>query len=239
METDPPDALHAPPTRMLLTGRPERAQSLRMHEAILLIGPTGSGKTPLGDVLEARGLCDTPCRHFDFGVHLRRAARGEHAGGPLDRDEIEVVRSVLQAGRLLEDEHFTIARKLLEHFLAERSGDDEALLVLNGLPRHVGQARQIDSVLLVRTLVHLDCTAETVLQRIGANAGGDRTGRSDDAAEAVRDRLARFTARTEPLIDHYRRWGATVRTIPVTATMTPKDAWEMLNRAQQRPCDSK
>ena len=153
MELDPPKAVHMSPMRMLLTSRQEKVQSLRMHEAILLIGPTGSGKTPLGDVLEAKGLRDMLCRHFDFGVHLRRVACGEQAGGPLARHEIEVVRSVLQTGRLLEDERFAIAGKLLEHFLAEHSGDNEILLVLNGLPRHVGQAREIDSMLQVRTFI--------------------------------------------------------------------------------------
>jgi len=36
--------------------------------AILLIGPTGSGKTPLGDWLQAYGFCGHRCHRFDFGA---------------------------------------------------------------------------------------------------------------------------------------------------------------------------
>jgi hypothetical protein len=39
--------------------------------ALLLLGPTGAGKTPLGDWLEAHGLWGRPCHHFDFGANLR------------------------------------------------------------------------------------------------------------------------------------------------------------------------
>ena len=83
------------------------------HRAILLIGPTGSGKTPLGDLLELRGLWQRPCYHFDFGRSLRRAADGRQASGVLTAAQVEFVRDVLQAGRLLEDEDFGIAEAVL------------------------------------------------------------------------------------------------------------------------------
>ena len=50
-----------------------------MNKAILLLGPTGSGKSPLGDELEANGLNGRRCLHFDFGRRLRRAAEGRPA----------------------------------------------------------------------------------------------------------------------------------------------------------------
>jgi len=95
-------------------------------DALLLIGPTGSGKTPLGNRLEAQGLA----RHFDFGAQLR-------AGTGLNAAEKEFVREVLATGALLENETFYIAEKILRAFMA---GHEDELLVLNGLPRHVGQA---------------------------------------------------------------------------------------------------
>ena len=49
--------------------------------AVLLLGPTGAGKSPLGDWLEARGLWGRPCHHFDFGANLRAIV----AAGPSDR----------------------------------------------------------------------------------------------------------------------------------------------------------
>ncbi|MCX7427258.1 MAG: hypothetical protein NTW96_16720 [Planctomycetia bacterium] len=45
------------------------------NDAMLLLGPTGSGKTPLGDLLERRGLGGRRCVHFDFGAHLRRIVK--------------------------------------------------------------------------------------------------------------------------------------------------------------------
>ena len=41
------------------------------RRAIVLLGPTGSGKTPLGDLIERCGLWGAPCLHFDFGACLR------------------------------------------------------------------------------------------------------------------------------------------------------------------------
>ena len=89
-----------------------------MIRAMLLIGPTGSGKTPLGDAIEADGLGDGLCVHFDFGRHLRRAA--DRCPGPLCDHETAFVRRMLAANGLLEDEHFHIAERLLRAFLDER-----------------------------------------------------------------------------------------------------------------------
>jgi len=41
------------------------------NPAVLLLGPTGAGKTPLGEMIEARGLWGMSCLHFDFGANLR------------------------------------------------------------------------------------------------------------------------------------------------------------------------
>ena len=79
-------------------------------------------------------------------------------------------------------------------------------MVLNGLPRHVGQAEGLESLVDVRVVVHLSCTAEDVVRRIASNVGGDRTGRVDDDLAAVRRKLAVFAERTAPLLDHYRSW---------------------------------
>ena len=61
--------------------RQARHRSGRMARpaALLLIGPTGSGKTPLGDLLDREGLWHRRCCHFDFGERMRRIVAG--AGG--------------------------------------------------------------------------------------------------------------------------------------------------------------
>ena len=198
---------------------------------MLLIGPTGSGKTPLGRTLEARGYRDRRCVHFDFGESLRRAAE-EGNSDILDRESKALVRDLLSSGALLEDEHFHIAATILQRFLADHNSDEpgeKALVVLNGLPRHTGQARDVDSIVKVVCIVHLTCSAETVCERILTNAGGDRLGRTDDDIGAVRAKLSIFAARTSPLIEHYRHTGAEIRTVPVGPATTAEDVWNALN----------
>ena len=208
-----------------------------MTNAILLIGPTGSGKTPLGQMLEARGLGRRRCVHLDFGELLRRAAAGD---GPqtLDPDDVAFVRDVLHAGALLENEHFHIARKLVADLLDRAEIGDDDLVVLNGLPRHVDQGRCVEGIFHVTVVVDLVCSGQTVLQRIGTNVAGDRTGRNDDDQRAVENRLALFAERTRPLVDHFQRGGARVVTLPVGPETTARDAWQELNEMLQLPAHS-
>jgi len=184
-----------------------------MSQAILLLGPTGSGKTPLGDLLEERGVGV----HFDFGSRLRAA--NEAPGGLSARDR-ELIAESLRTGALLEDENFPIAARILESALA-----DADLLILNGLPRHVGQARDVDALVDIRTLLVLEATPEVVAERIARNTGGDRAGRSDDELEAVRARLESYRVRTLPLVDHYVGLGARVIRLPVKVETTAGQLW--------------
>jgi adenylate kinase family enzyme len=201
--------------------------------AILLLGPTGSGKTPLGECLATHGLRGRPCLHFDFGERLRVVTAGAFPPAGFSHEEIDFLRNVLQRGALLENHHFPIAEKILLAFLDGLSGGpaEGGLVVLNGLPRHVDQARDIARLVDVREVVVLHCPAEVVLARIAANAGGDRTGRSDDGLPAVRAKLELFAHRTAPLVAFYRAAGAGVRTIEVGPATTPEDVHAILAAA--------
>jgi len=236
-------------------------------DAILLIGPTGSGKTPLGDRLAADGLAGRPCRHFDFGAQLRRIAAGDRPPGEMTPEDVTFIRSVLATGALLEDEHFPVAERILRTFLAERPGAPEErgmdtvptgrqvlparpgagpapepestakmavrrtgetpvprsggdLIVLNGLPRHVGQAKDIERILHVLAVIELACPPEVVLARIRTNAGGDRGRRDDDGDDLIRRKLATYAARTAPLLAHYRRLAVPIYRLTVAAATT-------------------
>jgi len=193
---------------------------------ILILGPTGAGKTPLGDCLQARGLWGRRGRHFDFGAALRRVAEPHNADGSLTGDELGVVRESLRTGALLDDENFPIARKILTAFVAE--GRDDDLIVLNGLPRNAGQARDVEAIVDVRVVVHLACTPEVAIARIRANVEGDRAGRTDDDERAIRAKLDLFARRSLPLAEHYRRRGARVETVPVAAETRSEDIWLQL-----------
>ena len=196
--------------------------------AILLLGPTGAGKTPLGQLLDREGLWGRRCFHFDFGENLRRIVAAATPPELLSRDDVEFLRSVLDQGALLEDEHFPIAEKILRVFLAERGAGGDDLVVLNGLPRHVGQAENVDAIVDVVAVVELACTPEIVFQRIGADAGGDRDGRTDDDEQAIRRKLAVYSRRSAPLVDHYRRLGAAITTVDIAADTSAENVRDQL-----------
>jgi adenylate kinase family enzyme len=190
---------------------------------MVLLGPTASGKTPLGDFLEEHGLWGRRCAHFDFGARLRHAAAGDDGLAFLSCDDLVVIRDVLGRGALLEDDQFSIAQKILRQFLSERQVDEQTLVVLNGLPRHSGQARALADLVDVKAVVVLDCMPEVVVRRIAMNTGGDRLQRTDDCLEAVRHRLDIYHARTAPLVDYYRRLGIAVMDVVVGLHTQPGD----------------
>ena len=98
-----------------------------LPQAILLLGATGSGKTPRGAMIARRGGWGRRCRHFDFGDHLRQvAAQGRWPG--LSAADIAVVTAAVGSGALLEDEHFHIAATILRGFIA--AGTPVDLIVL-------------------------------------------------------------------------------------------------------------
>lgn len=171
-------------------------------KAVLLLGPTGSGKTPLGEALGKEGLSGSRCLHFDFGEALRASVDPEST--VLTPAERAMVHESLRTGALLENKHFSIAEKLLEGRLSERNSTPDTIVVLNGLPRHSGQAEAMDRVVDMLAVVSLECAPATVWERIRADSGGDRGGRVDDTREEVRRRIELFRERTAPLLSYYR-----------------------------------
>jgi adenylate kinase family enzyme len=137
---------------------------------------------------------------------------------------------MLETGALLEREHFPLAERILRSFLAEHAPNPETCVVLNGLPRHVDQAKAVEPIVDVCTVISLRCTRQTVLARVFSNAGGDRAGRCDDDPELVLAKLESYYERTAPLVDYYRALDVPVRRIVVTAAMTADEIWRILER---------
>ena len=182
-------------------------------QTILLLGPTGAGKTPLGEILEKRGLWGRKCLHFDFGQQLRSSVVRQST--PLNREEMAVVRAVVKANALLEDEHFPIAMKLLQDYLALHQAARSEIVLLNGLPRHDGQARMMDGYIEMLGMIRLDCAPEVVRVRIKANAGRDRKRRVDDSLAEIERKLKIYEKRTLPLFRYYQDRGVRVFTYSV------------------------
>ncbi len=198
--------------------------------SVLLVGPTGSGKTPLGDEIERRGLLGRRCLHFDFGASLRAAADRPREYG-LSAGELKAVRASLASGALFEDGDIPLIVKILSGFAATRLLQPDGFLVLNGLPRHQSQAEALAPMVSVERVVSLEADAAVIRERIRLDTGGDRTGRGDDALEAVSRRLDVFRGRTEPLIDFYRERGVPVTSIAVTVEMTAAEMFDRVERA--------
>jgi adenylate kinase len=196
--------------------------NLMKFEAILLLGPTGSGKSPLGDLLEQDSLGGRRCHHFDFGASLRDIVAGKDAEA-FTAEEIQLLRCVLAEGALLEVEHSPLAARILEAFVIRRGVQTDDLLVVNGLPRHREQTKAVDQTIAVIGVVQLDCDAGTVRERVRRNCGGDRTQRRDDLEVLVARKLLFYEQRTRPLVDYYRGQGACVLRVPVTVETLPAE----------------
>jgi adenylate kinase len=200
-------------------------------DAILLLGPTAAGKTPLGELIEARGLAGRRCLHFDFGENLRQTVASGRPDAIVSAEDLQFLRGVLATGALLEDRDFPIAERILRSFLVRRAAEPSTWIVLNGLPRHAGQAQRVAAILDVRTVVALECSAETVVARVDANTGGDRTQRTDDDLDAVRRKLTIYAARTAPLVAYYRERGTRIVTLDVQVDTRPEAMWAAVQKA--------
>ena len=194
-------------------------------EAILLIGPTSAGKTPLGAHMERRGILGRRCHHFDFGHQLRSIAGLREPPPDVSPDELRFMCDVLEKGRLLEDEHFPLAEKIFNIFLAESGWGEPDRIILNGLPRHVGQARDMERLVTVMHLLVLECCAEDVCARIEKNTGGDRTHRTDDSEEMIRKKLGLYHGRTAPLMEYYAAKVSSLVNVCVDAASTSESLY--------------
>jgi adenylate kinase len=199
--------------------------------AVLLLGPTGSGKTPLGQRLERGGLAGRPCRHFDFGANLRRLASLPNArASGMTRAELDVIGYSLATGALLEDEHFPVAKKILARFLGQQKLEPGGIVILNGFPRHTGQAKRLEPCVDVRLVVYLKTLLPVIRHRIRTNADGDRAGRTDDALADIERKLVLFERRTLPLMKYYAARGVRIITMQVTRKSRATGLAAALNR---------
>lgn len=203
-------------------------------DAVLLIGPTGAGKSPLGDHIEACGLNGARCLHFDFGHQLRTIAEAELPPLEFTHREHLFIRDVLEKALLLEQEHFPVAEKIIRSFLRRKEYRQGDFVILNGLPRHVGQAADMESIATVRHIVVLGCTAGVVHARIRGNTGGDRTGRDDDDLALIEKKLRIFNERTSPLVSHYENKGAAIVRVEVTADDGPDRVYQIMRVGMER-----
>jgi adenylate kinase family enzyme len=198
--------------------------------AMLLLGPTGVGKSPLGDAIAQNGLFGRRCHHLDFGSELRGSVSREDLSSAYSTKELDFIHGVLERGLLLENEHFPLAEKIFGLFLERAGFASRDLLILNGIPRHTGQSKDIARIARIHALIVLDCTTDDVYRRIRNNVGGDRTERLDDDKKLIAKKLEIFRERTAPLVDYYSQHDdCRIYRVNVSAATTTEQAYQGLS----------
>ncbi len=158
---------------------------------VLLLGPQGSGKgTQAKRIAKTYGI-----PHIATGDMIREMKE-------LDTSVGREVKAVYDAGQLVQDD-------LIIRMIRDRldRGDTLPGVVLDGFPRNMAQAEALDDLLseLGRDLdvvFELQVPREVLLERIRKRALEEN--RSDDTADAVRQRLEIYERETAPLVEYYR-----------------------------------
>ena len=165
----------------------------RRYKTILLFGAPGAGKGTQGKILgKVPGFYHLACgdvfRSLDMGSDLGKSFMEYSSRGELVPDEltIEMWRQNMHAQTVLS--------------IYKPNAD---LLVLDGIPRNVNQAKHVDQYLEVLTVLHLVCPdIEAMVTRMRRRALKEN--RIDDADEKViRKRFEVYNRETRPLLEFY------------------------------------
>lgn len=111
----------------------------------------------------------------------------------------------MDAGKLVPN---NIIIPLVEKYLSGKM--DGNGLLFDGYPRNTGQAKALDrfakkNKMAIDLVINLKLNEEESLKRILFR--GQTSGRSDDNAETIKNRLKVYRDRTAPILDYYREQG--------------------------------
>ncbi|MBE6222946.1 MAG: adenylate kinase [Bacteroidales bacterium] len=161
----------------------------------ILFGPPGAGKgTQAGAMVERHNLC-----HLSTGDLLRSEIA---AKTPLGLQ----AQALIEAGSLVPDE--VVVGMIETKF---QSVKDVKGFLLDGFPRTIAQAEALDAMLAkngeaVTACISLMIPDDLIHERIAHRANIE--GRADDARpEVVANRVKTYHAKTEPLIEFYKKAG--------------------------------
>lgn len=161
---------------------------------LLLLGPPGAGK----GTQAARLAKDLGIPKISTGDMLRAAVATD---SQLGRE----AKVYMERGDLVPD-------ALVIGAAGERLQQDDVAggFILDGFPRTQEQARALDALLRERgaelqLCIAIDVEESELVERLRKRAGIE--GRSDDAADTVRNRMKVYRRQTQPLLDYYRERG--------------------------------
>ena len=180
---------------------------------LVLLGASGAGNGTQAAFLEKKFILV----HISTGDIFRANIKG---GTPIGK----VAKSYIDAGKLVPDE---VTCEIVKNRLAEK--DVEGGYMLDGFPRNLFQAEQLDSFAKIDACVNISVDSALLMDRIcgrrvcscgasyhistlGGKTTCERCGqplyqRADDNPETVGARLETYNTQTAPLIDYYAAQG--------------------------------
>lgn len=163
------------------------------YQTYLLFGPPGSGKGTQGKTLGTipryfHCACGDVFRSIDTRTEIGRAFLDYSSKGELVPDEITVKLWKARIDAAVDGHNFK---------------PDIDTLVLDGIPRNVGQAKIMDDLIDVQKVFHLSCPDRSELfSRLKKRALKDN--RLDDAnEEVIKRRLATYEEESKPVLGYY------------------------------------
>jgi len=169
------------------------ARAMMKYRTYLFFGAPGSGKGTQGKILGTiprffHFACGDVFRALDTRTPLGQAFLAYSSRGELVPDDITV--QLWKA-------------RIADHVGAHIFKPDIDSLVLDGIPRNVGQARIMEEIIDVKQVFHLACRDRSALvSRLRKRALKDN--RFDDASEdVIRRRLQTYEEESKPVLEFY------------------------------------
>jgi adenylate kinase len=183
-----------------------------MPMRIVIFGPPGSGKGTYAILLKNRlGI-----PHISTGDLVREEIRNKT---PLGKE----IEKYSNAGKLVPDEVITeILKKRLTPDLSKG-------FILEGYPRSIDQAKQLENITKIDVVINLDVSDRVIVERLSARVqckncgsiynerslkprvtgkcdkcGGELFKRADDQPTVILERLKIYKEISAPVIDYYR-----------------------------------
>jgi len=184
----------------------EAASFFMKYRTYLIFGAPGSGKGTQGKILGAvprffHCACGDVFRSLDTRTPVGQAFLEYSSRGELVPDEVTVKLWMARIGDMVGSHIFK---------------PDIDSLVLDGIPRNVGQAEIMQNLIEVKRVFHLSCPdRDALIGRLKKRALKEN--RFDDAnEETIRRRLITYEEESKPVLDFYGP--ELVRTIDATQT---------------------
>lgn len=179
---------------------------------IVIFGPPGSGKGTYASIMTKRlGIS-----HISTGDLVREEIQNQTSLG-------RTIEKYSSSGTLVPDE-------IITEMLRKRLGPELSKgFILEGYPRTVSQARELEKITKIDVVVNLNVPDDVLVDRLSARlqckkcgaiynektlrpkvagkcdkCGGELFRRVDDEPEVIRQRLRVYREASEPVVDFYR-----------------------------------